>query len=135
MAQGATPLTEETHPLQKHLRAGRVVRLNGQDWEELPRELMTPQLCGEVKEVDLSQNKLTTVPDEFFLSVSLAEGLHLQFNRLPRLPLGACGLQNLKLLQLSNNRLSDLPQQLAQLSCLLDIRIGFNQFSQLPKVP
>ena len=127
-------MSGEIHPLEKHIQNGRIARLNGQGWEELPGDLMTSQVCGEVKEVDLSKNKLTTVPDEFFLSVCLAEGLQLQFNRLSKLPLGVCRLQSLKLLQLFNNKLSDLPEELSQLSCLADIRIGFNQFSQLPKV-
>lgn len=111
-----------------------MLRLNGNAWEEIPRELLTSALCPAVKEVDLSKNKLKTVPEEFLASVGLTEGLQLQFNRLSRLPVGVCGLHVLKQLQLFNNQLSDLPQELAQLSCLTDIRIGFNRFTELPKV-
>ena len=134
MPQGATPLADATHPLEPHLKDGRIVKLNGKGWEEIPADVVSPLLCAEAKEVDLSKNKLSKVPDEFFSSIRLAEGLHLQFNRLSQLPLGLCGLQSLKLLQLFNNQLSDLPDQLSELSSLIDIRIGFNRFTQLPKV-
>ncbi|KAI6650241.1 Leucine-rich repeat-containing protein 40 [Oopsacas minuta] len=132
--QEATPLSDDEHPLNKHLQDGRIARLNGKNWEELPGYLMTSVLCPGVKEVDLSKNKLSIIPDEFFHSVSLTEGVQLQFNRLSKLPMGVCSLQNVKLLQLFNNKLSDLPGELAQLSCLTDIRIGYNRFTQLPKV-
>ena len=111
-----------------------MLRLNGNAWEEIPGDLLTSVLCLEVREVDLSKNKLKTVPEEFFISVGLAEGLQLQFNRLSRLPAGVCGLHKLKQLQLFNNSLSDLPAEMAQLLSLTDIRIGFNRFTELPKV-
>ena len=127
-------MEEGEHPLKKHLKDGRIIRLNGNAFEEIPGDLLTSALCPEVKEVDLSKNKLKTVPEEFFISVGLTEGLQLQFNRLSKLPAGVCGLHVLKQLQLFNNSLSDLPQELSQLSSLTDIRIGYNRFTELPKV-
>ena len=119
--------------------------LSGNQLTELPPDLSQLQL----ETLDLSDNQLTELPPEFGQMrpsvysdlVSLGDAylfnlkLNLSGNRLTDLPDALLQLDHLTELNLSGNRLTEFPSDLfwmAKLSRLTDLNLGDNQLTALP---
>jgi len=96
---------------------------------DIPLDL--PLSLPHLKILNLSHNRITTIPDSIFGFLHL-EHLDLSFNDIETLPDGICLLENLKKLNLSNNSMRKLPKNIDQLSSLQKINLISNQLEHLP---
>ncbi len=86
-----------------------------------------------LQELSLSDNNLTVLPPEIFDGLQNLQRLSLGNNELTILsPRTFYGLQNLRVLYLSNNRLTALPTGIFnELHNLLDLRLGNNRLTTI----
>ena len=85
----------------------------------------------DIKELDLSYNKLTQLPTEIGHLTLLTE-LSLFDNKLTQLPTEIGNLTNLTYLSLSNNQLTQLPREIGNLTQLTELYLYNNELTQLP---
>jgi Leucine-rich repeat (LRR) protein len=83
-----------------------------------------------LRELDLSKNKLTELPDNFVFEK--LEVLHLTKNKFELFPAVICKQKNLKQLFLGKNHLSEIPECIGELSELVIFDIWFNTISIIP---
>lgn len=96
---------------------------------ELPIDL--PLSLPHLRELNLSHNKLLTIPDSIFGFMHLMD-LNLSFNCIETLPDGICLLDKLKKLNISNNRIKRLPSNMDQLRRLVKLNLACNELEHLP---
>ncbi|MEZ0395532.1 MAG: leucine-rich repeat domain-containing protein, partial [Anaerolineales bacterium] len=82
-------------------------------------------------ELDLSQNRLTSLPPEIGNLTSLTE-LNLGGNHLPSLPPEIGNLTSLTKLNLGSNHLTSLPPEIGRLTHLTALYLWNNQLTSLP---
>jgi len=94
--------------------------------------------CDDAKEnkiLDLSDCQLTQIPDAVFhlMRHTVLEQCNLSTNVLTKIPPKfAVKFSHITELNLSNNRISKLPDELSDLSKLLRLDISFNSFMSIP---
>ncbi|KMV65411.1 hypothetical protein M970_091440 [Encephalitozoon cuniculi EcunIII-L] len=97
--------------VEKH----EVCDLHNMDLEEVSLEIMEALKCNkEVKKLNLSNNKLKTLPAEFGTLSELVE-LDLSCNEMESIPQEIGNLKSLEVLNLSNNKLRSFPWKLLKL--------------------
>lgn len=82
--------------------------------------------------LQLSDHKLKDVPPEVFTLSEILRNLDLSKNKISSLPDDIAKLKHLKLLKLDTNRLQALPNSLVDMKKLEVLNISNNQFSELP---
>eukprot|EP00939_MAST-03C_sp_MAST-3C-sp1_P005492 g5492.t1 len=92
----------------------------------------TISTLSHLKSLSLSDNSLRTMPSEIFDSCTCLESLVLNNNQISVLP-RIDRLRQLKLLWLSFNRLSSLPEGIERLTNLTDICVNDNKLDLLPE--
>jgi len=80
----------------------------------------------------LSSNNLTSVPDELFTHLTNLVHLDLSYNRITQIPPTVENLQQLKRLLLFSNRLTSLPVQIGRLWKLKQLSVENNPISEPP---
>ncbi|KAM4615944.1 leucine-rich repeat-containing protein 2 [Polymixia lowei] len=141
-----------THTDSEEDQSRLVLRLEGDQWKEFPRDLqwMTyltewhvrstrilrfPEflaLFTELTVLDVPKNAITELPAEIGKLSRLRE-LNVNYNRLSRVPaeLGKC--ENLERLELTGNRnLTELPFEMSSLKKLVHLDIAENRFVSIP---
>ncbi|KAF9970684.1 Leucine-rich repeat serine/threonine-protein kinase 1 [Actinomortierella ambigua] len=95
-------------------------------------KLQSPLL--HLTELDLSRNRLASLPDDLTSLAPYLQYLNLSHNQLQEIPLSLCHLTNLQALIVSHNRLSGpIPHQIfARLTQLKTLRLCANQITELP---
>ena len=83
-----------------------------------------------VRDIDVSNNQLTTLPDDIGQLTQLTT-LNLGHNRLSQLPASFVNLTNLKTCWLSNNQLDRLPNGFGKLRNLQSLTISENRLTEL----
>ncbi len=86
----------------------------------------------EITGLNLSDKKLTSVPEEIFQLAYLTK-LDLSKNKLTSIPAGIGNLINLEYLNLSSNELELLPPETVTLVKLIKLFLGNNQLTSLPE--
>ena len=96
---------------------------------------LVPQLAMNhmryVKELNLSNNKIKSLPDDIGL-LSMLRTVKLAGNILGSLPPSIAKLKQLKELDLSNNTFSKLPVEVGQLDALQALNLSQNAFATVP---
>ncbi len=81
--------------------------------------------CSGLRQLDLTSNRLTTLPREVGL-VGTLQLLQLKDNRLTSLPQSLADLRDLRLLNVSQNNLQALPDEIGQLTALRRLDVAYN---------
>ncbi|XP_005381833.1 PREDICTED: leucine-rich repeat-containing protein 69 isoform X3 [Chinchilla lanigera] len=131
----------------------KIITLNGKKMTKMPSTLgklpglrtlnlqnnLIPKVCPEISTLtqltvlNLGNNLFKEVPEEMKYLTSLKK-LHLFGNRICRFAPGACdGLQNLILLNLNHNQLTQLPQEVNRLKSLTCLNVNCNQLTSIPR--
>ena len=87
----------------------------------------------ELKELNLSNNGLSSLPSNVFSSLINLRKLYMAANNLSNLPQSIGFLLQLQELDLSHNKFTDFPQLLLHLTHLTNINLTNNLITQLPK--
>lgn len=136
------------------MRKTQSLTVSAKNLTEIPDNVfMTAQEEG-VKIVDLSKNKLASLPDGYVslntittLPVnsnnhillrslshmeSVASEIDVSHNCITALPSFICQFNRIAYLNLSSNRLTDLPSEVGVLSTLRELNIANNRFAAMP---
>ncbi len=98
---------------------------------KIPTTIFTHPAFSRLKTLDLSGNRLATLPAEIGNLANLRE-LYLSNNRLTSLPAEIGKLTNLQKLSLSGNQLATLPAQIGKLTNLRELYLFDNNLTTLP---
>ncbi|CAH1642848.1 unnamed protein product [Spodoptera littoralis] len=109
-------ITIQLNDIKLHLHSNSITNLPGLKnliikdcFAELPKDLITG--CEALITLDLSQNRITGIPDNFFKDLKNLEHLDLSYNRIAKLNSGVLSpLKQLKYLNLDRNHLEVLPE-------------------------
>lgn len=93
-------------------------------------------VCGKDSSVlDLSSRLITEFPGKF--STSLTSGivsLNIEYNDICELPCGLCkSLPNLQIFRADGNELTQLPEDIGELTCLTELSVCENRLANLPE--
>ncbi|AFY42056.1 leucine-rich repeat domain-containing protein [Nostoc sp. PCC 7107] len=80
----------------------------------------------------LHNNKITEIPQVIANLTNLIQ-LNLSYNQISEIPEAITQLTNLRLLSLSNNQVSEIPEEIAQLTNLRLLSLNNNQISEIPE--
>uniref|UniRef100_H9G6M7 Leucine rich repeats and calponin homology domain containing 3 n=1 Tax=Anolis carolinensis TaxID=28377 RepID=H9G6M7_ANOCA len=127
--------------------------LSGRKLREFPRNSAAPHDLADTTQADLSRNRLSELPAEACLFVSLESlnlyqnciryipeailnlqsltFLNISRNQLSTLPVHMCSLP-LKVLIASNNKLVSLPEEIGQLRHLMELDVSCNEIQTVP---
>lgn len=110
---------------------GQVKHLNlsNQKLKKIPKEVF---LFPNLKTLDLSKNKITVLPSDIGLLTKLEE-LHLTSNKIEELPKEIGNLKRLRILKLRSNELYNIPIEIGQLSRLENADFNGNPIWRLPE--
>jgi len=84
-----------------------------------------------LKELYLSKNKLTELPQNFHVLNQL-EVLDLSKNKFTKFPISLCSVTSLKQLFMGRNQMTVIPECIGQLKELVVLDIWYNQIDGLP---
>ncbi|GAB1286768.1 Leucine rich repeat containing 57 [Apodemus speciosus] len=90
------------------------------------------KLTSNLRTIDLSNNKIDSLPPLIIGKFTLLKSLSLNNNKLTVLPDELCNLKKLETLSLNNNHLRELPSTFGQLSALKTLSLSGNQLGALP---
>uniref|UniRef100_H0V1C8 Leucine-rich repeat-containing protein 57 n=1 Tax=Cavia porcellus TaxID=10141 RepID=H0V1C8_CAVPO len=107
-----------------------VFQLKDRGLTEFPAELQ--KLTSNLRTIDLSNNKIESLPPLLIGKFTLLKSLSLNSNKLTVVPDELCNLKKLEMLSLNNNHLRDLPATFGQLSALKTLSLSGNQLRALP---
>ncbi len=94
---------------------------------QINSDKLTPQ-----KRLDISNHKLTKLPN-YVLQETALEELNISNNQIAgALPAEIKNLKNLKILNMSNNLMTDIPAEIGQLQNLVSLNLANNLFTGLP---
>lgn len=103
--------------------------LQGQFPDSIPKEIV---LFQNLKSLKLSGTKLQAKDFELIASLKNLETLDLEYNNLKAFPLPILQLPKLKVLNLSQNQITELPKDIAKLTRLEELQLGANEFKTFP---
>ncbi len=103
--------------------------LSRQKLKTIPQEVFS---LNHLVELNLSRNQLTEVSENIYLLNNL-QRLYLNNNKLQALPQRIGTLKNLQVLNLDRNRITELPAEIGMLNNLEELSLWDNELSDLPE--
>ncbi|XP_032081054.1 DISP complex protein LRCH3 isoform X1 [Thamnophis elegans] len=153
---GAAGPSSWTRSLERSLEeaaASGALSLSGRKLRDYPRGSAAGHDLSDTTQADLSRNRLSELPQEACLFVSLESlnlyqnciryipeailnlqsltFLNISRNQLSTLPVHLCGLP-LKVLIASNNKLVSIPEEIGQLRHLMELDVSCNEIHTIP---
>lgn len=86
-----------------------------------------------VTTLDISENRLSSLPPSISRLFSNLTTLDLSANGFTELPVEICSLHRLQILQAKRNRMKSLPKDFHKLVCLKKLNLAGNGFEQFPE--
>ncbi|GAB6032220.1 Leucine-rich repeat-containing protein 40 [Chamberlinius hualienensis] len=114
------------------LRKNRCLDLSNLKASDIPENYFVLAAEAEVTIINLSRNQLVQVPESIDLALSKIMELQLASNKLLSIPPIIQSAKYLKFLDVSCNRLENLPDEIVTLTQLREIWINGNKFVQIP---
>ncbi|KAJ7131617.1 hypothetical protein C8R46DRAFT_924202 [Mycena filopes] len=108
----------------------RELRLSHMAMKKVPHSL---RHSTTLTRLDLSCNRIVTLDEAYLDDIPGLTTLHVQNNRLERLPWSFPRLRRLITLNISNNKFRTFPVGVTELGTLRDLDISFNSISELPE--
>lgn len=102
--------------------------------DDIPDEVLCGALECRVHTMKLNRNYFTTIPTRLKDFLHLLVELDLSYNRLCDLPSFIGYSPHLQVLDIQDNQLNSLPPEMVNLKQLLKLNISHNRFSILPEV-
>jgi hypothetical protein len=114
------------------MKSAQTMNLTGKELSNLPPEAVENAIEAEVTGADLSKNYFSQFPETLEPLLGRLYELNLSSNRLESIPnlisLGA----SLQFVNLSNNKLSTLPSEIGLLTNLREVCLNCNKFDAVP---
>jgi Leucine-rich repeat (LRR) protein len=120
--------------LANQAKFGHVLDFSGKRAEIVPSQVWEAVGGEAVAKALFGKNNFTAIPREIFAFSASLQDLDMSFNRLAELPAEVGLLRALTSIDLRNNQLRHLPIDLASLGCLTEVIISMNRFSAFPDV-
>jgi Leucine-rich repeat (LRR) protein len=116
------------------MKSAQMMNISKKELASLPDEAVANALEADVNGVDLSQNHLSEFPQNLEPLIGKLFELNLSHNKISKdLPGTILGNgKNLQYLNLSNNRLDNLPSEISDMTNLREICLSFNKFKSIP---
>ncbi|KAJ6594649.1 adenylate cyclase [Mycena capillaripes] len=108
----------------------RELRLSHMAMKKVPHSL---RHSTTLTRLDLSCNRIVTLDEAYLDDIPGLTTLHVQNNRLEKLPWSFPRLRRLITLNISNNKFRTFPAGVSELMTLRDLDISFNLISELPE--
>ncbi|KAK6996951.1 adenylate cyclase [Favolaschia claudopus] len=108
----------------------RELRLSHMAMKKVPHSL---RHSTTLTRLDLSCNRIVTLDEAYLDDIPGLTTLHVQNNRLEKLPWSFPRLRRLLTLNISNNKFRTFPAGVSELATLRDLDISFNMISELPE--
>lgn len=106
-----------------------VLQLADYKLKEIPDEALN--LCDVLRNLDLSKNKLSILPEEI-CKFKLLKQLNLDTNKIESLPNSLSNLKKLEIINVSNNLITFLPDSFGQLTNLKQVYLNHNRLKVFP---
>ncbi|XP_053666913.1 leucine-rich repeat-containing protein 40 [Anopheles marshallii] len=121
-----------TFPDVYQMRKGRALIVCSKGLIDIPEAVFLDALEACVYNVDISKNKLTSVPSGITHLSSLLTELNVSFNLLQTVPAFFSQFEKISYLNLSNNQMPDLPEVVGLLVTLRELNVVSNQLKRIP---
>uniref|UniRef100_A0A1B0CLB2 Myb-like domain-containing protein n=2 Tax=Lutzomyia longipalpis TaxID=7200 RepID=A0A1B0CLB2_LUTLO len=135
VSEASTAKIEEicdNFPDKYEMKRHRTLNLSLKELVDVPEEVFRDAVEADVSCINLSRNKLTTIPEGFKVMNSVATELDLSVNFLKDVPDFLSQFTHICYLNLSNNLLESLPDSLGLLNTIREINIASNKLRILP---
>ncbi|EFA86028.1 hypothetical protein PPL_01261 [Heterostelium album PN500] len=110
---------------------GVVVDFSGRDFTKIPNKL--PCEKDKVESLVCSNNRILSIPDEFFQNFQLLTSLNLEKNKFKKLPKSFKKLQSLQILKLGRNKFKKFPKSILNISTIQSLDLSDNMITSIPK--
>jgi len=113
------------------MKTNQSLNLSMKGLTELPTEAVQNALEAKVQSIDLSKNQLVSFPANLEEVMPQLYEVNIASNKIPQLP-GFIAGDLIQFLDLSNNKLSSLPDEMGGMKHLREIILSVNQFETIP---
>ncbi|KAJ8984995.1 hypothetical protein NQ317_016906 [Molorchus minor] len=115
------------------MRNGNILNLALKNLSDVPEEVFEEAKEAKVTVVDLCKNNFTQVPSRLLKVGDYLTELNLSINRLEELPEFITELKKLKFLDVSKNLLTGLPDSFDSMVSLRELILSNNKLTRIPK--
>ena len=106
--------------------------LSNQSRTDLAEECLREILKAKVTHLNLSSNRLTSLPPSISHYFSNLQQLDISSNNLTELPVEICSLHRLQILHAKHNRMKSLPRDFGRLKALKELNLSGNGLEHFP---
>lgn len=99
---------------------------------EIPENVFLDAKEASVNNIDLSKNKLSSIPDGVNHLLGILSEINLSNNLLKTLPKFLSQFERIQFINISSNSFSELPKELGLLNTLRELNISNNHFMNIP---